>query len=468
MTNVLSKENLRSLVSSDIHEISNFLKSGEIKVCVIGIGRIGLPTALSFAHAGFQTIGVDINTELVKMVNSGNYPLKDEPGFDKIFDNVIRNKKISATTEIAEAIPKCNLIILSLPTPMDKNNVPNYSALNSVAKSLNKLLSKGSIVIVESTIEPGFIENELISIIEENDRKLKAGEDFSIAACPETANPGQIFHDFAVVPRLVGAIDDKTAKIVSAIYKQVFGAEIIVLSDCKTANAAKLTANVFRDINIAFVNELAILFENLGIDIMKVLEACDKKYNFETHYPGAGVGGPCLPVNSYQILNSARKMENNGLLRIIRAAREINESMPYHVVELLANALKEVGKSVKGSTVTILGVTYKPDVKDIQLAPAEAIIRRLTQLQSTVKIYDPYYKSTDVFSHKTENALIDAITNSDAAIIVTAHNEFRQIDPSLFTSKMKTPVIVDARGIVNVHAAKKAGLIFRGIGRGGV
>ena len=468
MTNVLSKENLRNLVSSDIHEISNYLKSNEIKVCVIGIGRIGLPTALSFAHAGFQTIGVDINTELVKMVNSGNYPLKDEPRFDKIFDNVIRNKKISATTEIAEVIPKCNLIILSLPTPMDKNNVPNYSALNSVAKSLNKLLSKGSIVIVESTIEPGFVENELISIIEGNDRKLKAGEDFSIAACPETANPGQIFHDFTVVPRLVGAIDDKTAKIVSAIYKQVFGAEIIVLSDCKTANAAKLTANVFRDINIAFVNELAILFEHLGIDIMKVLETCDKKYNFETHYPGAGVGGPCLPVNSYQILNSARGMENNSLLRIIRAAREINESMPYHVVELLANALKEVGKSVKGSTITILGVTYKPDVKDIQLAPAEAIIRRLTQLQSTIKIYDPYYKSTDVFSHKTENTLIDAITNSDAAIIVTAHNEFRKIDPSLFASKMKTPVIVDARGIVDVHAAKKAGLIFRGIGRGGV
>ena len=468
MTNVLSKENLRSLISSDIHEISNFLKSGEIKVCVIGIGRIGLPTALSFAHAGFQTIGVDINTELVKMVNSGNYPLKDEPGFDKIFDNVIRNKKISATTEIAEAIPKCNLIILSLPTPMDKNNVPNYSALNSVAKSLNKLLSKGSIVVVESTIEPGFVENELISIIEGNDRKLKAGEDFSIAACPETANPGQIFHDFAVVPRLVGAIDDKTAKIVSAIYKQVFGAEIIVLSDCKTANAAKLTANVFRDINIAFVNELAILFENLGIDIMKVLEACDKKYNFETHYPGAGVGGPCLPVNSYQILNSARKMENNGLLRIIRAAREINESMPYHVVELLANALKEVGKSIKGSTVTILGVTYKPDVKDIQLAPAEAIIRRLDQLHAKIKIYDPYYKSTDVFSHKTTNVLTDAITNSDAAIIVTAHNEFRNIDPFFFASKMKTPVIVDARGIVDIHAAKKAGLIFRGIGRGGV
>ena len=240
------------------------------------------------------------------------------------------------------------------------------------------------------------------------------------------------------------------------------------MPDCKTANAAKLTANVFRDINIAFVNELAVLFENLGIDILKVLEACDKKYNFETHYPGAGVGGPCLPVNSYQILNSARGMENNGMLRIIRAARETNESMPYHVVELLADALNQVGKSVKGSTIALLGVSYKPNVKDIQLAPAEAIIQRLDQLQALTKIYDPFFKSTDVFSHKTENSLMDAIAGADAAIIVTAHNEFRNLEPSLFMSKLKTPVLIDARGIIDIHSAKKAGLVFRGIGRGGI
>ncbi|MGI0068789.1 MAG: nucleotide sugar dehydrogenase, partial [Nitrosopumilaceae archaeon] len=301
-----SKDGLKNLVLSDPAEINHYIKSSDIKVCVVGIGRIGLPTALSFANVGLPTIGIDINTSLVQMVNSGNYPLKDEPDFDKIFEDVVKRKLLWATTEMSGAVPKCNLVILSLPTPMDKNNVPDYSALISVGRSLNKLLSKGSIVVVESTIEPGFVENELLSIIEGNDKVLKAGSDFSIAACPETANPGQILHDFGAVPRLVGAINDKTTKMVSEIYKHVFGAEIIMLPDCKTANAAKLTANVFRDINIAFVNELAILFENLGIDIIKVLEACDKKYNFETHYPGAGVGGPCLPVNSYQILNSAR------------------------------------------------------------------------------------------------------------------------------------------------------------------
>jgi nucleotide sugar dehydrogenase len=458
----------KNIISLSVDEIKNHLKSGQITVSVVGIGRIGLPTALSFAHSGLPTIGVDINTKLVQMINSGNYPIKDEPGFDKIFEDVIKNKQFYATTDISEAIPKSDLVILSLPTPMDKNNVPDYSALISVVKNLSKLLKPGSLIVVESTIEPGFVENVLISIIENNDQRLKVGKDFSIATCPETANPGVILHDFKKLPRLVGGIDVRTTDLVSEIYAHVFNVEMIKMSDCKTANAAKLTANVFRDVNIAFVNELAILFENLGIDIIKVLEACDKKYNFETHYPGAGVGGPCLPVNSYQILNSARGMENNGMLRIIRAARETNESMPYHVVELLADALNEAGKSVKDSTIALLGLSYKPDVRDIQLSPAEAIVKRLDQLEAKIKIYDPYFKSTEVFSHKTENDLVNTITNADAAIIITAHNEFRNIEPTFFAAKLRTRVLVDARGLIDLHAAKKAGLIFRGIGRGGV
>jgi len=464
----LNLENPKNILKLNEEEIKKYISSEDIRVTVVGIGRIGLPTALSFAHAGFPTIGVDINKNLIQMINSGNFPLKDEPEFDKIFDSVTKSKKFEATTEISQAVPKSNFIILSLPTPMDKNNVPDYSALISVGKSLNKLLLSGSIVVVESTIEPGFVENELIPLIEGDDHRLKAGQDFTAASCPETANPGEILRDFKRIPRLVGGFDDRTTTIVSEIYRHVFGVEIIKMPDCKTANAAKLTANVFRDVNIAFVNELSILFENLGIDIMKVLEACDKKYNFETHYPGAGVGGPCLPVNSYQILNSARGMENNGMLRIIRAARETNESMPYHVVELLSDALNESGKSVRGSTIALLGLSYKPNVKDIQLSPAEAIIGRLEQLHANLRIFDPYFKGIEVFSHKIETDLINTITNADAAVIITAHKEFCNIEPSLFVTKMKSPIVVDSRGIIELKAAKKAGLILKGIGRGGI
>ncbi len=462
----MNEDQSKKLTNNDTAKLKQELESGNLTVTVIGIGRIGLPTALSFANAGIPTIGVDINSDLIAKIQKGIYPLNDEPEFAKIFESVIKRKKFEVTTDIKQAVPKSNIIILSLPTPMDKNYVPDYSALLTVGKNLNKLLKPGSIVIVESTIEPGFIEDEFISLLEGEENNLQSSKDFRLAVCPETANPGEIMSDFKKLPRLVGGIDDKTANLVSTIYKHVFGVEILLMPDCKTANAAKLTANVFRDVNIAFVNELAMLFEKIGVDIIKVLEACDKKYNFQIHYPGAGVGGPCLPVNSYQFLNTARRTYD-GVLRIIESAREINEHMPYHTIELLEDAFNEAEKSIKNSTVTILGVSYKPDIGDIQLTPAEEIISKLDQLNSKIKIYDPYFKSTTVFSHKTEGNLFDAISDADAVILLTAHKEFYDIDPTLLVSKMKTPIFIDSRGIIEIRAAKKAGLIFRGIGRGG-
>jgi len=445
-------------------EIVQSIQSGKLKICVIGIGRIGLPTALSFASSGLPTIGVDINSGLVSMINSGVFPLKDEPGYDSIFENVVREKKFTATTKIEEVVPVSDVILLSLPTPMDENNIPSYSALKSVGKQLHDLLTPGSLVIVESTIEPGFVENELISVIEGNDGRLQAGKNFGIGVCPETANPGQILNDFERLPRLVGAIDDKTANIITKIYRHVFTVDLIPMPDCKTANAVKLTTNVFRDINIAFVNELAILFEKIGIDIMKVLEAAKTKYNFQVHYPGAGVGGPCLPVNSYQMLNLAKRVD--GTLNIVRAGRTVNESMPEHVIALLSDGFLEAKKSVENSAVLILGISYKPDVKDIQLTPAEHIVEKLKTKGAKVKIYDPYFKSTDVFGVRTENNLVDALANTDAVIIVTAHKEFHDLEPTFLSTKMRTPILVDSRGVIDQHAAKKANLIFRGLGRG--
>lgn len=452
-------------MSLDEKSLQSALKDNKLTVSVIGIGRIGLPTALSYAESGLLTYGIDINQTLIDTINSRKFPLSDEPFFDKIFDSVIKNGKFQVTTDIGKAVPKSDIILLSLPTPMDKNYVPNYSALASVGKDLNKLIPIGSIVVVESTIEPGFIEDEFIKILENGSRKLTAGKDFGIAVCPETANPGEIWNDFHKLPRLVGATDEKTKNTIVSIYKHVFKIEIISMSNCKSANAAKLTTNVFRDINIAFVNELAMLFEKMGIDILEVLKACDKKYNFQIHYPGAGVGGPCLPVNSYQFLNTSRRIAD-GVLRIIEAAREINEHMPRHTVELLEDALNEAGKPVKNSTIAILGVSYKPNVGDIQLSPAEEIIKNLDELGAKIKIYDPYFKSINVFSHQTEESFENAIKDSDGAILVTAHKEFTDIDPTLLVNKMKTPVFVDTGGVVDKAAAKKASLIFRGIGRG--
>jgi len=451
---------------SSVDSFSENLSKNNIKVCVIGIGRIGLPTALSFANKNLSTIGVDINTELVNSINSGKYPLDDEPEFDKIFDKVTKNKFFSATDNISEALTKSNVVILSLPTPMDKNCVPNYSALFSVAQDLHDFIQHETLIIIESTVEPGFIEDEFIKIVEGKNKKLTCNIDFSIVACPETANPGEIFSDFHKLPRLIGGFDEKFSQITAELYHYVFNVEIIHLPNCKTANAAKLTANVFRDVNIAFINELAMLFEKMDIDIIKVIEACDRKYNFQAHYPGSGVGGPCLPVNSYQYLNTARKTFD-GVLRMIETAREINEHMPHHTVEIVVDALNESEKSIKNSNIGILGISYKPNVADIQLSPAEEIVKHLEQLGAKIKIYDPFYKSQNIFSHMCSNSFDDVVENSDALILVTAHDEFKNIDPKILFSKMNTPIFVDTRGIMNIESAKKSGLIFRGIGRGG-
>ena len=216
-----------SIMEMNTQELIQAIQGNNLKICVVGVGRIGLPTALSFANSGLSTIGVDINKQLVDAINSGIFPLKDEPGYDSIFENVLRDKKFRATIKIEEGVPASDVILLSLPTPMNDQNVPYYDALKSVGKQLHDHLNKGSLVIVESTIEPGFVENELIQIIEGTDKKLKAGKDFGIGVCPETANPGQILVDFEKLPRLVGAIDDKTANMITKIYKHVFTVDFI-------------------------------------------------------------------------------------------------------------------------------------------------------------------------------------------------------------------------------------------------
>jgi nucleotide sugar dehydrogenase len=456
---------MKTILEMNESEIIESIQSSRLRICVIGIGRIGLPTALSFANSGLSTIGVDINEQLVDMINSGNFPLKDEPGYDVIFNKVINQKKFRATTNFNEGVNSSDVIVLSLPTPMTEENIPDYTALLSVAKKLHNEMSDGKLIIIESTIEPNFVEKDFLEILEGDDQKLKLEKNFGLGVCPETANPGQILNDFERLPRLVGAMDKQTQNLIMKIYKHVFTVDLIPMPNCKTANAVKLTTNVFRDLNIAFVNELSILFEKVGIDIMIVLEAAKSKYNFQVHYAGPGVGGPCLPVNSYQMINLAKNM---GLetLKSVQTGRIINESMPDHVIDLLCDAFDEFGKSLENSNVLILGISYKPDVKDLQITPAQVIIKKLKKLQTNVLIYDPFFKSTEIFGLHTESNLVEALQKTDALILVTAHKEFHDLDPIFLKSKMKTPIVIDCKCIIEQQASKNAGLIYRGIGRG--
>ncbi len=456
---------MRKILDMTESETVDAIQSGKLNICVIGIGRIGLPTALSFANSGLPTMGLDINEKLVEMINSGNFPLKDEPGYDIIFDKVVSEKKFKATTNFSEGVNSSDVIVLSLPTPMDEKHIPDYSALLSVAKKLHDEISDGKLIIIESTVEPGFIEKDFLETIEGNDKKLKLGKNFGLGVCPETANPGQILNDFERLPRLVGAMDEHTQNLIIKIYKHVFTVNLIPMPNCKTANAVKLTTNVFRDLNIAFVNELALIFEKAGIDIMTVLEAAKTKYNFQVHYPSAGVGGPCLPVNSYQMINFAKNFTSKTF-ELVEAGRKINEKMPFHTIELLEDALNEIDVPISGSSILVLGVSYKPDVKDIQLSPVKEIVNLLREKSAHVLIYDPYFKNSEIFGIKTLDDYIQNLENCDGLIIATAHKEFHNLEPIFLKSKMKNPVVVDSKNIIDQHLAKNAGLIYRGIGRG--
>jgi nucleotide sugar dehydrogenase len=456
---------MKKILNMSDLEIVDTIQSRKLKICVIGIGRIGLPTALSFANSGLQTIGVDINEKLVEMINSGNFPLNDEPGYDVIFDKVINENKFRATTNFSEGVNSSDVIVLSLPTPMDEKNIPDYSALLSVAKKLHDETCDGKLIIIESTVEPGFIEKDFLKTIEGNDKKLISEKNFGLGVCPETANPGQILNDFERLPRLVGAMDKHTQNLIIKIYKYVFTVDLIPMPNCKTANAVKLTTNVFRDLNIAFVNELALIFEKAGIDIMTVLEAAKTKYNFQVHYPSAGVGGPCLPVNSYQMINFAKNFTSKTF-ELVESGRKINEKMPIHTIDLLEDALNQINLSVSGASILVLGVSYKPDVKDIQLSPVEKIVNLLKEKGANILIYDPYYKNSEIFGIKTLDNFIENLENCDGLIIATAHKDFHNLEPLFLKSKMKNPVVIDSKNIIDQNLAKNAGLIYRGIGRG--
>ncbi len=455
---------VHSIFSHTIEEVRKLVEKNEVSVCVVGIGRIGLPTALMFARSGFKTVGVDIDEDLVARLSSGDFSLKDEPGLEDVFRQVADDELLRATTSLEDGVSCSDIIVLSLPTPVTGDNIPDYSALGTVGKQLGDLARAGSIIVVESTIEPGFLENEFLGLMEGGKAGVKAGVNVGVGVCPEAANPGEILRDFARLPRMVGATDGETVKKITEVYRHAFPVDFRMMPDCKTANAAKLVANVFRDVNIAFVNELALLFDRLGIDTKAVLEAADSKYNFQIHYPGAGVGGPCLPANSYQLLNSAR-VTGSRLPKIIEMGRQVNEQMPMYVVELLKDALRQAGKEIESSVVLVLGVSYKPDVMDMQTSPAESVILRAKKAGARIKIYDPYFKGVTAYGTHTESNLDDAISGTDAAVIVTAHAEFRDMILGHFV-KMRTPILVDARGIIDAHLAEKAGFIFRGLGRG--
>jgi len=453
---------MHALISLPPEELKESLVKGDVTVAVVGLGRIGLPTAVSFAESGAKVIGIDIDPVVVSEAEKGRSKFIDEPGLNELLSRMVESGKLTVTTGV-ESVEKADMVIVAVPTPVNEEKVPDYSYINAACTDISNHLKEGSLVVVESTVGPGYVERVIVPLLEKGSG-LKAGKDFGVASCPERANPGAILRDMRSVPRIVGGIDSRSLEAAAAIYEKVFGVKVVRVSSPKAANAAKLMENIFRDVNIALANEFALLFERLGIDTDEVIKACSTKYNFVPHFPGAGVGGPCLPSNSYYLISESIRVGNIPYL--VRMAREINDRMPEHVVALVMEAMNEAGKVVKGSRITILGLSYKPNIRDLQLSPMEKVCAKLKDMGAGLKLFDPYYGGEMVFGNMVEASLEKAVSGSDCILVGTAHKEIRSLDVKMLARLSNMPAaIVDTSQAINPDEARRAGLVYRGVGR---
>jgi UDP-N-acetyl-D-glucosamine dehydrogenase len=427
-------------------------KNKKKKVAVVGLGYVGLPLALLVDKKGYDAVGVDIDENKVKMLNDKTFPFTAEKGVVKQFEK----STLKATTDFDNIID-AETIVICVPTPVYENNIPNLEPLKRACENIGSRLRKGHLVILESTVNPGVSENTVLPILEEQSG-LNGGRDFYLAHCPERVNPGDKKWTVENIPRVIGSLNEKGLRKAIRFYKSIISAEIKPMNSLKEAEAVKIVENTFRDINIAFVNELAMSFSYLGIDVVNVIEgASTKPFAFMAHYPGCGVGGHCIPVDPYYLIEYAKHFGFDH--DFLSLARRINEKMTEFTAILVSRTLNDKRISINGARVAVLGLAYKPEIDDCRESPAFKIIKHLKDFGADVVIYDPY-----VPDGSTVDSLEEALKGSSAVVIVTAHKVFRNLAPEDFL-RNGVSVVVDGRNCLPKDEILKAGILYKGIGR---
>lgn len=440
-------------------ELSKKFSDRSAVICIVGLGYVGLPTAVSFAEKGFKVIGADKNKEVVDLINKGGCHLKDLDLDDRV-KKVIQAKKLSATTDTTKATRQSDAILIIVPTPVTFDKRPDLKPVIFAGKDISKGLSENKLVVLESTVYPGVTEDVLNPILEISG--LKAGADFGLAHCPERYNPGDSKHTIADVVRVVGGITPQWGETTRQLYCHV-AKDVFRVKDIKTAEAAKIIENVQRDLNIALMNELAMIFELMNIDVMNVIKAASTKWNFNMYYPGAGVGGHCLPVDPYYLVKKAEELGYHA--KVITAGRAINDSMPLHVFKLLADALNECERSVKNSKIAVLGFSYKENVGDPRETPIKIFVEELKKRDAQTYIVDPYIEDGYLNGFgKVERDVYRALDGADALVLMTAHKEFMELDLRRVKERMRTPIIIDGRRVFMQDQAIKLGFTYKGVG----
>lgn len=426
------------------------LQPSRTTVVVVGLGYVGLPLACLAAEKGYRVIGLDRDAAKVARIRRGLSPMKDRE-----LSRWLKRVRFEATTD-PSVLASGHIIVLCVPTPVDHAYNPDLRPLRAATRDVRTHLRRGQLIILESTVNPGVTEEVVQPMLERSG--LRAGRDFSLAFCPERVNPGDRRWTVRNIPRVVGATDTRGRRRVLAFYRSIIEAEVKPLSTIRAAEATKILENTFRDVNIAFMNEMAQSFARLGIDVTEVIAgASTKPFAFLPHYPSCGIGGHCIPVDPYYLIERARRGGFNH--RFLKLAREINNGMPAYTVKLLAGALRQIRRPLRGAKVGLLGLAYKADIDDTRESPSFVIAKLLRQRGAKVLTFDPH-----VPSKSNQPSLRTILSKADALILATAHREFLRLTPAqLRRSGIK--VVVDGKNAWSPDALRRAGIIYRGIGR---
>ena len=427
---------------------------------VVGLGMVGLPVACAFARAGFDVVGVDVRPERVGAINAGRLPMAgDEPGLAEILAAVVEREQLHATVDYRR-LAEADVVTLNVETPVDEQHQADYAALRSACRSLGAVLKPGALVVVESTVAPGTTNGVVRTLLEETSGLPCHTDDgafqpttFFLGACPERVMPGKLLHNLRHVSRVCGGLTPQTAQTMLGLYRTIVDAELDA-TDALTAELVKTAENAYRDVQIAFANEVALICEASGADVWRVRELVNKSPGRQMHLPGAGVGGHCIPKDPWLLAQGA---QGRAPLRLIPAARAVNDGMPEHVAALAEDGLRSAGRALAGARLVVLGYAYLEESDDTRNSPSEALVSCLREAGAEVVIHDP-------FVAEYGGDVLDRSRGCDAVVVMVAHRAYLALDLEALKAVLRTPVLVDGRHVFGAERARAAGLTYRCVG----
>jgi UDP-N-acetyl-D-glucosamine dehydrogenase len=426
-------------------------KAANDTIAVIGLGYVGLPLAILVEQHGYNVIGFDIDEQKLDHLR------RREADYLSSEESRIFAQTAMRITNDEQVLSEAATFIICVPTPVNDAHEPDFSPLLSAAMTVGRNMQRGSLVIVESTVNPGACDDLVIPLLQTTSGFM-VSDSFYFAHCPERINPGDARYSVRNIPRVLGAPDSESVRRAQQLYESVLDAEVLPMGSVREAEAVKMVENSFRDINIAFVNELALAFEKEGIDAVNVIRgASTKPFAFMAHYPSCGVGGHCIPVDPYYLIEYGK--QHGFTHKFLMRAREINDSMPHHTVELLKQALGEHRRPLRGSKIALLGLAYKKNISDTRESPALVIADDLKKGGAHLAVFDPHVtRGTTVASLKA------ALHGSDGVIIATDHDEFAALTPYDF-ERYGVLAVVDGKNCLDKDSFANSSVTYRGIGR---